>query len=181
VGRKPRENVEDGIYHVYARGNNKSRVFRDDGDWQMYLRMLGRTVVRRRWECLAFCLMTNHVHLLLETPDANLSQGMRDLQSTYARVFNARHGRSGHVFQGRYGVVRITSDQQLCAVAGYLARNPVEAGLCSEAPSWPWSSFRATVGASMPAWLNFDRLLSFFGADVDEARRTYVALGAAAF
>src|SRR5262245_6576248 len=96
----------------------------------MYLARLAKAVDRFGWRQLAYCLMNNHVHLLLETPSANLSEGMRSLHSGYAQGFNLRHGRVGHVFQGRYGAVLMARDAQVCAAAAYIARNPVEAGLC---------------------------------------------------
>jgi len=182
VPRKPRENLEGGVYHVYARGNAQGLVYRDDLDRRTYLRMLGKVVVSNRWFCLAYCLLENHVHLLLETPNANLSSGMQRLQGAYAQSFNARHGRSGHVFQGRYGAVRISSDRQLCATAAYIASNPVEARLCKLPEEWRWSSYRAALGASTPAWLDVDRLLSYFGTGRGAARRHYAQMseGAAA-
>ena len=98
--RKPREEVVDGIFHVYARGNDKRLIYWDEVDRQIYLQALGAVVERCRWRLLAFCLMDNHVHLLVETPDANLGTGMQRLHSDYAQQFNQRHGRSGHVFRG---------------------------------------------------------------------------------
>ena len=173
VPRKPRENLEGGVYHVYARGNARQLVYRDEVDRRVYLRMLKEVIVRKRWRCLAYCLMDNHVHLLLETPEANLSSGMQRLQGRYAQAFNARHRRSGHVFQGRYGAVRMGSDGQLCATAAYIARNPVEAGLCEQPQDWRWSSYRSAIRAPAPAWLDADRLLSYFDTERDAACRSY--------
>jgi REP element-mobilizing transposase RayT len=171
--RKPRENLEGGAYHVYARGNARGRIYRDDTDRRNYLWMLERVVARQRWACLAYCLMDNHVHLLVETPDANLSSGMQWLHGGYAQLFNARHDRDGHVFQGRYGAVRVRSEAQMCAAAAYIARNPVEAELCNAPAEWPWSSYRRVAARSTPAWLDVDRLFSFFGSDPDIALRRY--------
>ncbi|HEY8002561.1 MAG TPA: transposase [Solirubrobacterales bacterium] len=178
--RKPRQNLEGGVYHVYARGNAQSLIFADDADRRIYLRLLGKVVVRQRWRCLAYCLMGNHVHLLLETPCANLSPGMQRLQGRYAQTFNSRHGRSGHVFQGRYGAVRITSDGQLCAAAAYIARNPVEATLCERPEQWRWSSYRAAIQGSPPTWLDAHRLLSYFGTVDGAARRRYAQMSGGA-
>ncbi len=174
--RPPRENLEDGIYHVFARGNDKADIYRDDLDRRLYLRFLGRVVVRRRWDCLAYCLMTNHLHLLIQTPDANLSLGMQQLHGVYAQVFNARHDRNGHLFQGRYGAVRVTSDRQLSAATAYIAHNPVSAGLCKTPEAWPWSSHTAITGAPAPPWLATDRLLSHFGHSDETAREQYKTL-----
>src|SRR3712207_2241831 len=112
MARKHRLNVA-GTHHVYARGNEGRVIFRDDADRSAYLRLLGAVVVRRRWSCLAYCLMDNHVHLLVEIPEPDLAEGMRQLHGDYARGFNDRHARSGHLFQGRYGSKLVTSDEQL--------------------------------------------------------------------
>ena len=99
---------------MYARGNGGQEIFLDDADRWRYLAMLGDVVVRMRWRCLAYCLMRNHVHLLAETPAANLGAGIQRLHGRYAQKFNERHRRSGHVFQGRYGAVRV--DERRAAV-----------------------------------------------------------------
>jgi putative transposase len=175
VPRKPREEVEGGVFHVFARGNDKRLIYRDDVDRRMYLRML-RGTVKRRWRLLAYCLMENHVHLLVETPVANLGAGMQRMHSLYAREFNTRHGRSGHVFQGRYGAVRIKTDEQLWTVAAYVARNPVEAGLCVRPDEWPWSSHAAAVTGEAPDWIDVSRLLSYFGSAGGDPRQRYAAM-----
>ena len=139
MGRKPRETFAGGIYHVYARGNDRQNIFIDDRDRGTYLLILGDVCDQFRWSRLAHCLMDNHVHLLLETVEGNLSQGMQRLQNRYAKRFNHRHGRSGHLFGGRYGAVHVQSDEQLIAVTAYIAKNPVEAGLCESPELWPWT------------------------------------------
>jgi putative transposase len=176
VARKPRENVAGGIYHVFARGDNRELVYRDDVDRRIYLRMLEKVVQAKRWRCLAYCLMANHVHLVLETPHANLSAGMHKLHSSYAHAFNARHHRCGHVFQGRYGAVRVASDEQLRAVLVYVARNPVEAALCDAPAGWPWSSFGPVALGGAVGWLAVDRLLSYLDSEPGKARRRYADL-----
>ena len=176
--RKPRENVEGGIYHVYARGNSGDSIYRDDSDRRAYLGRLASVVGHWQWRCLAYCLMTNHLHLLLETPAANLSSGMQYLQGNYAQAFNFRHERSGHVFQGRYGAVRMLSDGQVCSAAAYIARNPVEAGLVADPAEWQWSSLRSVAGRTAPGWLDSARLLMFFGSEEAAARRMYRTMSA---
>jgi putative transposase len=175
VARPHREEVEDGIYHVYARGNAKQAVYLDQIDRQTYLRLLGVTVEKRRWRCLAYCLMENHVHLLVETPDANLAVGMQWLHGLYARMFNERHGRVGHLFQGRYGAVRITSDAQLWGALRYVGLNPVEAGLCGRPADWPWGSY-AAIRAGKPPWLDLNRVLGFLAASGGDPWSRYVGL-----
>ena len=152
------------IHHVTARGNRRQLIYLDDLDREIYLLLLGQAVKRHQWACLAYCLMDNHVHLLIETPEAGLALGVQRMHGLYADTFNKRHGRSGHLFQGRYGAKRIESDEQLWVTARYIARNPVEAGLCGEPGAWVWSSHAAVLGAARPpAWLDVARLLGYFG------------------
>ena len=160
--RKPRMEEAGAIHHVYARGVVKRDIFRDDLDRDYYLRLLAWVVARQGWLLLAYCLMDNHTHLLIETPEPNLGQGMQQLHGYYAQAFNDRHDQSGHLFQGRYESTRVTSDPHLLVAARYVVRNPVEAGLCREPGDWPWSSHRAVVSGTAPAWLAAGRLLEYF-------------------
>ena len=175
MARKPREDFPGAIHHVYARGNAQQDIYLDDHDRAVYLILLGQSVRRYRWHCLAFCLMDNHVHLLVETPSGNLGAGMQRLHGLYAQSFNKRHRRSGHLFQGRFGAVRMKTDAQLLVTARYILRNPVEAGLCRDAADWPWSSHPAVLARGAPAWLNTARLLAYFGTDGGDPRRRYAA------
>jgi REP element-mobilizing transposase RayT len=165
MARKLRTDEEGALHHVTARGNGKQAIFLDDRDRRMYLALLSDVIRRKRWRCLGFCLMDNHIHLLIETPEGNLAAGMQRLHGDYARYFNTRHDRVGHLFQGRYGAVRIESDEQLWAVARYIAANPVQAGLCELAEDWPWSSHALVLTGGGPRWLETDRLLEFFESD----------------
>jgi REP-associated tyrosine transposase len=173
--RPLREQVADGIYHVFARGNDRRRLYVDVPDRVTYLALLARVVRKKKWRCLAYCLMGNHLHLVLETPEPNLAAGMQVLQSSYARTFNARHGGSGHLFEGRYGAVRIRTDQQLWTAVRYVALNPVEASLAAAPDDYAWSSHGAVLSGAVPSWLDRRRLLAFFagagGEPVDRYRR----------
>jgi hypothetical protein len=120
--------------------------------------------------------MVNHYHLLLQTPQPNLSRGMRHLNGVYAQRFNRRHDRVGHVFQARFHSKLVDSDEYLLAVASYLPRNPVDADICASPSDWPWSSYRATIGLDGPRWLAFDRLLHVLADDLNRARDRYRAL-----
>ena len=173
--RKPREEVAGGIHHVYGRGNNKALLFHDDVDRDGYLWLLGQVVARYRWRCLSHCLMDNHMHLLIETPEPNLGDGMQRLHGDFGRGFNRRHMRSGHVFQGRFGSNPVRDDEQLWTVAGYIATNPVEAGLCRSPEAWPWSSHAFVVGAMpAPTWLDLERLFERFESWGGEPRERYL-------
>ena len=173
---QPREELAGAIHHVYARGNAQQAIYLDDADRERYLGILGKAVVRHRWRCLAYCLMDNHVHLLIETPDPNLGRGIQWLHGLYAQAFNQRYGRAGHVFQGRFGAVRVKSDAQLLMVARYIARNPVEGGLCERPGEWPWGSHATGFDDAGPGWLDMARLLAFFGASGGDSRRRYEQL-----
>ena len=176
MARKLREEVVDGIQHVWARGNDRQVIFRDDRDRVLYLALLALTVAEVRWRLLVFCLMDNHAHLLVQTPEANLGRGVQRLHGLYGRKFNDRHDRVGHVFQGRFGSKLILDDEQLLTVVRYIQRNPVEAGLCRVASEWKWSSHRAVLDGTAPKWLDRPRLLSFFGAMGGDPRAVYADL-----
>ena len=162
------------MHHVYARGNNKQDIYLCDRDRALYLRTLAEVVARKRWSCLAYCLMDNHVHLLIKTPEPNLGSGMGRLHTLYAQGFNKTYGRCGHVFQGRFGSVPIRTDEQLLVTARYVALNPVEAGLCDRPGDWAWSSHAAVVGTRPPEWLDVERLLAVFGMWGGDPRARYV-------
>jgi putative transposase len=181
MGHPPREEEEGAVHHVFARGNGRQNIYIDDADCRTYLAMLRAVVKRYRWRCLAYCLMGNHVHLLIETPEANLGAGMRRLHGPYAKSFNQRHGRVGHLFQGRYGAVRVDDDEQIWATAAYIALNPVAAGLCDAARDWRWGSYAAVVAGTAPAWLDAARLFEYFDAAGGDGRRRYEGMGAAGF
>jgi REP element-mobilizing transposase RayT len=129
------------IFHVTSRGNAQDAIFRDDLDYVSFLRMLAPVIPQFDWSCYAFCLMPNHYHLLLESTDPTISSGMHLLNGRYARRFNARHGRVGHVFQGPYHAEPVTRDEHLLEVCRYIALNPVRAALCADPGEWPWSSY----------------------------------------
>ena len=177
--RTIRPELAGGVHHVYARGVHHQDLYVDDSDREAYLELLAQEIERRCWQCLAYCLMSNHVHLLVETPKPNLGAGVQRLHGDYARLFNKRHDRGGHLFQGRFGSVLVGSDAQLWAAAAYVALNPVEAGLCRAPEAWGWSSHAATIGMMPPPpWLDVARLLWHFGGaggDPRDRYRRYVA------
>jgi putative transposase len=171
--RRPRQETSEAVLHVSARGNGRQDIFLDDADRERYLLLLGRTVAYARWRCLAYCLMTNHVHLLLETPEANLGFGMHRFHGRYAQMFNRRHRRDGHLFQGRYNAAPLRNEAHLWTTVAYIARNPVRAGLSADAGSWRWSSHGAVRRGRAPAWLDHTRLLEYFDALGGDPRVRY--------
>ena len=155
-----RNEAPGAIHHVFARGVLRQRLFHDAEDYERYIKLLATVVKREGWLVLDFCLMPNHVHLLIETPEPNLGKGMQWLHSNYAGSFNDRYERrgEGHVFQGPYGNVRVEDDLHLMRVATYVAFNAVAAGLCRERSEWPWSAAGLLRVGSKPPWLAHDRL-----------------------
>ena len=175
MARPPRPQFPDGVYHVSARGNERSPVYRDDGDRRRFIELLAHVRGRYRWRVFSYCLMTNHYHLLVQTPEPNVARGMRQLNGVYAQWFNRRHGRVGHLFQGRYGARLVQADEHLLAAVRYIVRNPVRAGLCRAPEEWRWSSHRATLGREPPGFLDTAALLAHYGPTPAAARERYRA------
>jgi putative transposase len=157
-----------------SRGNRRGAIFVERSDRERFLVMLGDVAVMCGWRCHAYCLMSTHYHLLLETPEGNLSAGMERLNGRYARWFNRRHCYEGHVFQDRFHAVLVESDWHLLELSRYITLNPVRAGLCSHAAQWPWSSYSAVVGlTAAPSFLAIDKVLAYFGSTPDRAREAF--------
>ena len=171
--RPLRPELAGGIHHVFSRGAAKQTIFIDDLDRRRYLSLLARVVSRMSWRCLAYCLMGNHMHLLVETPEPNLGRGMQRLHGAYAQAFNRRHEAAGHVFGARFGSTSILTDPQLWVTVAYVVRNPVAAGFCRAPELWPWSSHTAVCDAIYPSWLDVPRLLSYFGQDGGDPLQRY--------
>ncbi|MCJ7745954.1 MAG: transposase [Actinobacteria bacterium] len=158
-----------------SRGNGKQKIFLDDRDRAVFLSMLASVVERHSWICFAYCLMNNHYHLLIETPNANLSEGMRNLNSAYSQGFNKKHDLVGHVMQGRYKSPLVKNDNHMLELTRYIVLNPVRSGLAREPGQWRWSSYCATAGLSpVPTFLRTDNILGLFSKDRDEARKAYI-------
>ena len=177
MARPPREFVAGGIYHVYSRGSNRQAIFRFDSDRVDFLGCLERVVRRHELVCLAYCLMPNHFHLVVQTPDGRLSEAMKALNGRYALRFNRRYARDAHLFKNRFGAVTQTTESQFLWTLRYVVWNPVEAGLCAEPGEWPWSSYRASLGDVVPPpFLAVTNLWSYFGDVSESAVRRYRAL-----
>ena len=174
MARPLRLEFSGALYHVTSRGDRREAVYENDTDRQAFLSLLDQVCEIHNWLCHAYCLMGNHYHLLVETPDANLSKGMRQLNGVYTQQFNQRHDRVWHVFQGRYKAILVEKQAYLLEVARYIVLNPVRAQMVRSAKDWPWGSYRATAGyAVMPTCLTSDWLLSAFGVTWSEAQEHY--------
>lgn len=177
MGRPLRTQLEDATYHVTTRGIRKLPVYDDATDRQFWLATLAATVVRYEWICHSYCQMSNHFHLCVETPKANIAAGMHFLNSEHAHWFNKRHGFKGHVFEARYYSRVLKTDEQFVDVARYIALNPVRAGLCANAQDWPWSSYAGTVGETPSStFVSDQRLLAHFDDDPACGRTLFRAL-----
>lgn len=162
------------LYHVVSRGHRQEPIYEDDTDRETFLEVLAEAVERFNWRCFAYCLMSNHYHLLVQTPEANLSAGMRYVNGVYTQASNRRHRRVGHVFQGRYRGILVDPDKYLLPVARHIVLNPVRTGTTKIPGAWPWSSYRATCGdESVPEWLAADELLRHVDSDRREAQKRY--------
>ena len=162
------------LYHITSRGNARENIYQDDDDRRDFLDLLDRSCKRHAWVCHAYCLMPNHYHLLIETSQPTLSQGMKYLNGIYTQRFNRRHDRVGHVLQGRFKAILIDTEAYLLELSRYIVLNPVRAKLVHSAGNWPWSSYRATAGlAPSHPCLTVDWVLSEFGKAKRVAHERY--------
>ncbi len=172
--RPLRLEYEGALYHITSRGNTRESIFLDDKDQARFLVLLGDAVKRYDWICHAYCLMSNHYHLLIETPDANLSRGMQFLNGVYTQWFNRRHQRVGHLLQGRFKGILVEKESHLLEVARYIVLNPVRAKMVRSVRDWPWSSYRATAGQTeVPELLTVSWILLQFDRDPARAVHAY--------
>ena len=174
MARPLRIEYPGAVYHVTSRGNAREAIFLSDADRQTFLDVLADTVRKYNWLCHAYCLMDNHYHLVVETPDPNLSLGMRQLNGVYTQAFNRAHQRVGHVFQGRYKSIVVEKDSHLLELCRYVVLNPVRAGMAAKPDKWRWSSYQSTAYAgAVPDYLTVDWLLGQFSAKKTNARSRY--------
>ncbi len=174
MSRPVRIEFPDALYHVTSRGDRREPIFDDDQDRRSFLTTLEQVVNRFNWVCHAWCLMDNHYHLLVQTPDGNLSRGMRQLNGVYTQASNRRHGRVGHLFQGRFKAILVDGDAYLLELTRYVVLNPVRAGMVNNPADWPWSSYRASAGLEPAApWLAVDGLLAQFSGQRRRAQTRY--------
>ena len=163
-------------YHVMSRGDRREAIFADDRDRELFLRTLGETCAKTGWQVHAYCLMSNHFHFVVETPQPNLAGGMRWLLGAYTQRFNRRHAHWGHLFGGRYKAQLIDERARgyLAAACDYVHLNPQRAGLIEPGQTletYAWSSYPAFLApARRPGWLRVDRLLGDDGLEEDNAR-----------
>ncbi|RQW89018.1 MAG: addiction module toxin RelE [Geobacter sp.] len=174
MARPLRIEFPGAVYHVTSRGNAHANVFKDDDDRELFLKILGQVVKRFNWLCHAYCLMDNHYHLLIETPEGNLSAGMRQLNGVYTQAFNRAHRRDGHLFKGRFKAILVEKESHLLELCRYIVLNPVRAGMAAQPADYRWSSYLSTIGkAARPAFLATEWLLGNFSTSHAESSRRY--------
>ena len=175
MARPLRLELSGGVYHVTSRGDGREDIYLSDADREAWLDVFATVCKRFNWVCHAWCQMTNHYHILVETPEANLAQGMRQLNGVYTQRFNRAHARVGHVFQGRYKAILVERNSYLLELARYVVLNPLRAKIVRRLESWPWSSYLATCGrAASPPWLQTGWILGQFGQRRSRAIAKYV-------
>jgi REP element-mobilizing transposase RayT len=163
-----------GIYHVTPRGNDGRDIFLEDPDRVQFLLRLGRVAREHLWLVYGYCLMTNHVHFLVQIAEDGLSAGMQELLGGYARWWNLEHGHYGHLFHNRFHATSVRSERHLIASARYVDLNPVRANVRRHPEQWPWSSYRAHVGLAHPArFLANNEFLELLGPTPNQAKKAY--------
>jgi len=174
MARPLRIEFEGAFYHITSRGNEKKAIFRGTEDFARFLAAISRAHERYGFLVHAYVLMTNHYHLLIETPRPSLTASLHDLNTAYTNYFNRKYNRVGHLFQGRYRCILVEKDAYLLELSRYLHLNPVRAGIVQRPEDYRWSSYLSYVIAlPLPAWLRTDDVLGQLSARKPEARRRY--------
>jgi putative transposase len=175
MGRPPRTQIAGAVYHVTTRSAGSITAYRDAADYSRFLRILAYVTGELRWRVHLYCLMPTHWHLVVTTVEANIAACVHVLNGLYARTFNERHGRTGHLFGARYRSPMILTEPHAIRVCSYVPLNPVEAGLVDAPEDWPWSSYAATLGLREKPWFLEDdwALRHFDERDIEVARRRY--------
>jgi REP element-mobilizing transposase RayT len=172
MGRPLRIEYPHAFYHITVRGNERKDIFRSAGDREQFLSYLASATERYRAVIHVYCLMSNHYHLLLETPEGNLSQVMRHINGAYTNHFNTKRRRAGHLLQGRYRAILVEADVYAKELSRYIHLNPVRAGITEQPGEYPWSRYRCYSGIEQPSeWLCMDMILADFGKNLQDAAR----------
>jgi putative transposase len=173
MARKPRIEYPGAFFHIIVRGNNRQEIFHGDEDRKNYLKRLATFLDEDKVTLYCFCLMTNHVHLLVEMGESPLSRVIQRLHTWYAHYYNQKYKRVGHLFQGRYKAMLCDKAAYLLELVRYIHLNPVRSGITSNPREYPWSSHRAYLGEETHPGLNTDLVLSQFATNVLHARELY--------
>lgn len=176
MARPLRVEFAGAFYHVLNRGHAGEAIFRSNGDREKFLQYWGKAVERFGIKVHTYCLMPNHYHFLIETPEPNLSRAVQWVNVSYAAYFNRKRQRQGHLFQGRFKSILVDADGYLKELSRYIHLNPLRADMVEQPASYPWSSYPAFIGKQKaPDWLEMDWLLSLFGKGRRRACKAYQA------
>lgn len=174
MARQLRIEYPGAFYHITSRGNERKDIFNDEAEFEKYLEYLDTAALRYKAVVHVYCLMSNHYHLLLETPLGNLSQIMRHINGAYTAYFNSKRQRAGHLLQGRYKAILVDADEYAGELSRYIHLNPVRAGIVSRPERYNWSSYQYYIGGKKaPAWLKTDFILGYFGGKTKNAQDRY--------
>lgn len=174
MSRQARIRIPDGVYHVTTHGDGDMMIFEGPSEKRRLLDLLADTAEESDWAMYAWCVMGNHYHFLLKTPDDNLSEGMHHINMTYGEWYNMCRGRHGHVFQDRFFSILITQDSHLLEASRYVVLNPLRVGLVAAPQEWPWSSYStAVLGTPSRVPLRDRELMGMFGHEGAESRELY--------
>jgi REP element-mobilizing transposase RayT len=173
MGRKLRAEVAGGLYHLITRGNNRRPIFKAPADYEKFLALLAVQKARLPFFLYAYCLMTNHVHLLIERQANKVGCIMHRLLTGYSRYYNRRYRRVGHLLQGRHKAILCQSDRYLSELVRYIHLNPVRARMVSQPEQYKYSSHRAYLGLEATGIVDVDPVLRHFGVDRQTARQRY--------
>ncbi len=174
MARKPRIEFAGALYHIIARGNNKEDIFTESKDYLKYLSLLKKYQERTSFHLYAFALMTNHVHLLLETEDTPLSKSMQGIQQSYTQYFNRKYSRVGHLFQGRYKAILCEKDPYLLELIRYIHLNPVRSKIVDCPSKYSWTSHLVYLDKKKMKFVETDKTLSMFSRSKSKARELYL-------
>ncbi len=175
MARQPRKRSANDLYHVTVRGTGKIALFHDDADRRLFLILLGIVVRRFDWRLYDYCIMPNHVHLLVDAELDDLSRGMHRLLTGFTQTFNRKYGRVGHLVQNRFKSTPVDTDGHISAVIPYIALNPVRAGITDHPGDYQWSAFGAIAGRRRaPRWLTIRWVRHWYAEDPAEGAQRYV-------
>ncbi|MCC7575499.1 MAG: transposase [Methanomethylovorans sp.] len=173
MSRPLRIEFPGAFYHVTSRGNEQKDIFKSEADREKFLTYLGSAAERYGAVFHAWCLMTNHYHLMIETPEGNLSRIMKHINNSYTNYYNIKRKRAGHLLQGRYKAILIEADAYAAELSRYIHLNPVKAKMVPSPEEYMWSSYRFYAEENGPSWLSTGFVLGYFGTEQGEQRRNY--------
>lgn len=162
MARKLRIWYKGAIYHIMCRGNHRNDIFRDGEDYQVYLTILEKAKEDLGFEVYSYCLMTNHVHLLIGTNESSIGNIMKKINMLYSIYFNKKYNLIGHLFQGRYRAELIEEDNYILEASRYIHLNPVRANMVDMPEDYEWSSYAMYIGLTKEKLINSEKVLSYF-------------------